>query len=118
MFNRANIVGILIKAKKHGLVFFDGEIVFAVRYSNDFSLISSIFVAFQSVRADDDDEFVVLQKPIGEVRRAFNEMRGRHADMFAVDNKRRQTICIPDEDKEEEDSEPEDDTETRDSESD
>merc|ERR1712029_328685 len=47
MFNRANIVGILIKAKKHGL-FFDGEIVFA------------------SVRADDDDEFVVLQKPIGE----------------------------------------------------
>ena len=30
MFNRANIVGILIKAKKHGLVFFDGEIVFAV----------------------------------------------------------------------------------------
>merc|ERR1712203_1331595 len=74
MFNRANIVGILIKAKKHGLVFFDGEIVFA------------------SVRADDDDEFVVLQKPIGEVRRAFNEMRGRHADMFAVDNKRRQTI--------------------------
>lgn len=31
MFNRANIVGILIKAKKHGLVFFDGEIVFAVR---------------------------------------------------------------------------------------
>ena len=39
MFNRANIVGILIKAKKHGLVFFDGEIVFAVRYSSDFSLI-------------------------------------------------------------------------------
>ena len=34
MFNRANIVGILIKAKKHGLVFFDGEIVFAVRYLN------------------------------------------------------------------------------------
>ena len=32
MFNRANIVGILIKAKKHGLVFFDGEIVFAVRF--------------------------------------------------------------------------------------
>jgi hypothetical protein len=30
MFNRANIVGILIKAKKHGLVYFDGEIVFAV----------------------------------------------------------------------------------------
>ena len=117
MFNRANIVGILIKAKKHGLVFFDGEIVFAVRYSTNFIIINKCF-AFQSVRADDDDEFVVLQKPIGEVRRAFNEMRGRHADMFAVDNKRRQTICIPDEDKEEEDSEPEDDTETRDSESD
>ena len=30
MFNKANVVGILIKAKKHGLVFFDGEIVFAV----------------------------------------------------------------------------------------
>jgi hypothetical protein len=30
MFNRANIVGILMKAKKHGLVYFDGEIVFAV----------------------------------------------------------------------------------------
>ena len=42
-------------------------------------------------------------------------MRGRHADMFAVDNKRRQTICIPDEDKEDEDSEA--DTVTRDSES-
>ena len=63
----------------------------------------------------DDDEFVVLQKPIGEVRRAFNEMRGRHADMFAVDGKRRQTICIPDEDQE--DSEGEEDTEDRDSES-
>jgi len=78
MFNRANIVGILIKAKKHGLVFFDGEIVFA------------------SVRAEDDDEFVVLQKPIAEIRRAFNEMRGRHAEMFVVDKKRRATICIPD----------------------
>ena len=79
-------------------------------------LVSSCISQFQSVRADDDDEFVVLQKPIGEVRRAFNEMRGRHADMFAVDNKRRQTICIPDEDKEDEDSEA--DTVTRDSESD
>ena len=63
MFNRANIVGILIKAKKHGLVFYDGEIVFA------------------SVRSEDDDEFVVLQKPIEEIRRAFSEMRGRHVDM-------------------------------------
>merc|ERR1712223_2057487 len=62
MFNRANIVGILIKAKKHGLVFFDGEIVFA------------------SVRAEDDDEFVVLQKP-------FGEMRDRHSDMFEFDPK-------------------------------
>ena len=43
-------------------------------------------------------------------------MRGRHADMFAVDGKRRQTICIPDEDQEE-DSEVEEDTEDRDSES-
>jgi len=77
MFNRANIVGILIKAKKHGLVFFDGEIVFA------------------SVRAEDDDEFVVLQKPIGEIRRAFNEMRGRHSEMFVNDSKRRGTICLP-----------------------
>jgi hypothetical protein len=32
MFNKANVVGILIKAKKHGLVFFDGEIVFAVSW--------------------------------------------------------------------------------------
>ena len=69
MFNRANIVGILIKAKKHGLVFFDGEIVFAVRYLNSdnvtyFELCHNIL--YQSVRADDDDEFVVLQKPIGE----------------------------------------------------
>eukprot|EP00092_Neocalanus_flemingeri_P013824 GFUD01014912.1.p1 GENE.GFUD01014912.1~~GFUD01014912.1.p1 ORF type:complete len:416 (+),score=136.93 GFUD01014912.1:74-1249(+) len=78
MFNKANIVGILIKAKKHGLVFFDGEIVFA------------------SVRAEDDDEFVVLQKPIGEIRRAFNNMRDRHADMFEFDGKRRATICLPD----------------------
>jgi len=77
MFNRANIVGILIKAKKHGLVFFDGEIVFA------------------TVRAEDDDEFVVLQKPIAEIRRAFNDMRGRHADMFEFDGKRRATICLP-----------------------
>jgi len=77
MFNRANIVGILIKAKKHGLVFFDGEIVFA------------------SVRAEDDDEFVVLQKPIGEIRRAFNDMRGRHSDMFEFDGKRRATIVLP-----------------------
>lgn len=68
------------------------------------------------MRADDDDEFVVLQKPIGEVRRAFNEMRGRHADMFAVDGKRRQTLVIPDEDQE--DSDVEEDTEDRDSESD
>lgn len=77
MFNRANIVGILIKAKKHGLVFFNGEIVFA------------------SVRAEDDDEFVVLQKPIGEIRRAFNDMRGRHSDMFEFDGKRRATIVLP-----------------------
>jgi len=77
MFNRANIVGILIKAKKHGLVFFDGEIVFA------------------SVRAEDDDEFVVLQKPIGEIRKAFNEMRSRHTDMFEFNGKRRATIVLP-----------------------
>ncbi len=69
------------------------------------------------MRADDDDEFVVLQKPIGEVRRAFNEMRGRHADMFVVNGNRRQTICIPDENQTEEDSEVEEDTEDRDSES-
>jgi len=81
MFNRANIVGILIKAKKHGLVFFDGEIVFA------------------SVRAEDDDEFVVLQKPIEEIRRAFSDMRGRHTDMFQFDGKRRPTICLPEDDK-------------------
>ena len=31
----------------------------------------------QSVRSEDDDEFVVLQKPIGEIRRAFGEMRDR-----------------------------------------
>merc|ERR1719150_97372 len=77
MFNRANIVGILIKAKKHGLVFYDGEIVFA------------------SVRSEDDDEFVVLQKPIEEIRRAFSEMRGRHVDMFKHEGKRRGTVCLP-----------------------
>ena len=44
MFNRANTVGILIKAKKHGLVFFDGEIVFAVRYLFRISLITKMFV--------------------------------------------------------------------------
>merc|ERR1719260_24475 len=90
MFNRANIVGILIKAKKHGLVFFDGEIVFA------------------SVRSEDDDEFVVLQKPIGDIRRAFGEMRDRHSDMFEFDGKRRATIVLPSDDcddsEEEEDS--------------
>ena len=46
------------------------------------------------MRAEDDDEFVVLQKPIGEIRRAFNEMRGRHSEMFVSDGKRRATICI------------------------
>ena len=40
MFNRANIVGILIKAKKHGLVFFDGEIVFAVSLRLTFYYLS------------------------------------------------------------------------------
>ena len=71
MFNRANIVGILIKAKKHGLVFFDGEIVFAVsrdtfsRYQTNL-ITNNIYL--QSVRAEDDDEFVVLQKPIAEIR--------------------------------------------------
>jgi len=88
MFNRANIAAILIKAKKHGLVFFDGEIVFA------------------SVRSDDDDEFVVLQKPIGEIRRAFSDMRSRHADMFEFDGRRRPTIVLPEErDTDDEDSE-------------
>jgi len=77
MFNKANVVGILIKAKKHGLVFFDGEIVFA------------------SVRSEDDDEFVVLQKPISEIRKAFSDMRCRHADMFEIDPKRRATIVLP-----------------------
>ena len=70
MFNRANIVGILIKAKKHGLVFFDGEIVFAVS-RDTFSRHpdkSNNNIYLQSVRAEDDDEFVVLQKPIAEIR--------------------------------------------------
>ena len=53
------------------------------------------------MRAEDDDEFVVLQKPIGEIRRAFNEMRGRHSEMFAMDNKRRGTICLPSDSKDE-----------------
>ena len=71
MFNRANIVGILIKAKKHGLVFFDGEIVFAVSrdtFSRHLSDKSNNNIYLQSVRAEDDDEFVVLQKPIAEIR--------------------------------------------------
>ena len=71
MFNRANIVGILIKAKKHGLVFFDGEIVFAVSRDNFSRHLSDKFnnnIYLQSVRAEDDDEFVVLQKPIAEIR--------------------------------------------------
>ena len=71
MFNRANIVGILIKAKKHGLVFFDGEIVFAVS-RDTFSRHQTNLITnnnyLQSVRAEDDDEFVVLQKPIAEIR--------------------------------------------------
>ena len=41
----------------------------------------SIFLSYisppQSVRSEDDDEFVVLQKPIGDIRRAFGEMRDR-----------------------------------------
>jgi len=82
MLNRANTVGVLIKAKKHGLVYFDGEIVFA------------------SVRSEDDDEFVVLQKPIGEIRRAFSEMRARHPDMFEIDERRRPTIIMQGEDDE------------------
>jgi len=90
VYNRANTVGILIKAKKHGLVFFDGEIVFA------------------SVRSEDDDEFVVLQKPIAEIRTAFKEMRERHPDMFDVQRKgkRRQTVVLPgyDEQEDEDDS--------------
>lgn len=77
VINKANVVGILIKAKKHGLVFFDGEIVFA------------------SVRSEDDDEFVVLQKPIGEIRRAFSDMRSRHADMFEFQSSRRSTMVLP-----------------------
>jgi len=87
VFNRANTVGILIKAKKHGLVFFDGEIVFA------------------SVRSEDDDEFVVLQKPIAEIRAAFKEMRERHPDMFDIERKgkRRQTVVLPGYDEESED---------------
>ena len=71
MFNRANIVGILIKAKKHGLVFFDGEIVFAVSRDTFSRHLSDKFnnnIYLQSVRAEDDDEFVVLQKPIAEIR--------------------------------------------------
>ena len=94
MFNRATIVGILIKAKKHGLVFYDGEIVFA------------------SVRSEDDDEFVVLQKPIEEIRRAFNEMRGRHVDMFKSEGKRRGTICLPSDSKTEDTEDTEDTSES------
>ena len=48
------------------------------------SIISFCF-SFQSVRAEDDDEFVVLQKPIQEIRQAFNEMRGQHSEMFVND---------------------------------
>jgi hypothetical protein len=36
-----------------------------------------LHAALQSVRSEDDDEFVVLQKPIAEIRRAFGDMRGR-----------------------------------------
>ena len=130
MFNKANVVGILIKAKKHGLVFFDGEIVFAVsswlwfdssavrtfdvcwlcavqwllfcsvssirlirliRFIRLIRLMILMFVDYvlfsdsssvQSVRSEDDDEFVVLQKPIGEIRRAFGEMRDRWEPIF------------------------------------
>ena len=124
MFNKANVVGILIKAKKHGLVFFDGEIVFAVsswlwfdssavrtfdvcwlcavqwlllcsfssiRFIRFIRLMRLMFVDYvlfsdsssvQSVRSEDDDEFVVLQKPIGEIRRAFGEMRDRWEPIF------------------------------------
>ena len=58
---------------------------------------------FKSVRAEDDDEFVVLQKPIADIRRAFNDMRGRHADMFEFDGKRRATICLPEDTRDESD---------------
>merc|ERR1719167_213062 len=90
MVNRANTVGILLKAKKHGLVYFDGEIVFA------------------SVRSEDDDEFVVLQKPIDVIRQAFAEMRARHPEMFEYERKRRTTLIPPHGFNEEEEEEEED----------
>ena len=45
-----------------------------------FSIWETCFINIwylQSVRSEDDDEFVVLQKPIGDIRRAFGEMRDR-----------------------------------------
>ena len=61
MFNKANVVGILIKAKKHGLVFFDGEIVFAVSSydsagDNDqwpcYSIIYQFFISYISTEME------------------------------------------------------------------
>jgi hypothetical protein len=43
--------------------------------------------ALQSVRSEDDDEFVVLQKPIAEIRRAFADMRGRSAHRLGVQSR-------------------------------
>merc|ERR1711994_1086763 len=61
MFNKANVVGILIKAKKHGLVFFDGEIVFAsVRSEDDVEFDpkrrATICLPEDSYRESDEDE--------------------------------------------------------------
>jgi hypothetical protein len=50
MFNRANIVGILMKAKKHGLVYFDGEIVFAVSNLKTFFTVLAQFLFTFAIR--------------------------------------------------------------------
>jgi len=84
VLNKANTIGVLLKAKKYGLVYFNGEIVFA------------------SVRSEDDDEFVVLQTDIHKIRKAFSDMRARHADFFEFEN---QTSSTTEEDCDEGDDE-------------
>ena len=78
----------LIKARKYGLLYFDGEIISVRLPTINAPEINIYTYSFQRSNSEYDDEnFVVLQKSIHDIRKAFADMRARHSILPAKEDK-------------------------------
>jgi hypothetical protein len=78
---------------------FEGNFFFSRTVRKMLSQDCGSFVLNSAPAFHFNDVFTHCKIYWGKIRRAFAEMRSRHADMFQIDRKRRATLIVPHEGK-------------------